>query len=285
MKAFRSSLVFIAEIYNPQQYKNYIQTGKFDYLYDKVGLYDALRRLMEGKGTTEDITKVWQNESGDISEHMLRFLENHDEQRIASKFFAGDPWTAVPAMTLSATLHTGPFMLYFGQEFGVNPTKAEGFQGDDGRTTIFDYWGIPEYQDWTNNKKFDGGKLTADQKKLRQFYQQLNHLVSTSDAIRTGGFYDLQASNSQSSGYNQQRLYSYLRYSNNQKLLIICNFDKQQPANTTVQIPQEAWQKMKRNGSGTHTFQDIFRTKTKLTAQNNVPITLPPLGVLVLEIV
>lgn len=285
VKAFRSKLVFIAEIYNPQQYKNYIQTGKFDYLYDKVGLYDALRRLMEGKGTAEDITKVWQNESGDISEHMLRFLENHDEQRIASRFFAGDPWTAVPAMTLSATLHTGPVMLYFGQELGVNPTQAEGFQGDDGRTTIFDYWGIPEYQAWTNNKKFDGGKLTANQKKLRQFYQQLNQLVSTSDAIRTGEFYDLQASNRQNADYDQKQLYSYLRYSGKQKLLIICNFDKTKPAATLVQIPDEAWQKMKIKGADIHTFRDIFRTKTNLNAQNNVPIDLPPLGVLVLEIV
>ena len=174
VKAANPSVVFIAEIYNPKQYKDYVQTGKFDYLYDKVGLYDALRRLMEGKGTTADITNVWKNESGDISEHMLRFLENHDEQRIASRFFANDPWVAVPAMTLAATLHTGPVMLYFGQELGVNPTKQEGFQGDDGRTTIFDYWGVPEYQAWTNDGKFDGGKLTDNQKKLRQFYHQLN---------------------------------------------------------------------------------------------------------------
>ncbi|QMW00579.1 alpha-amylase family glycosyl hydrolase [Spirosoma foliorum] len=286
VKAFRSSLVFIAEIYNPQQYKNYIQAGKFDYLYDKVGLYDSLRRLIEDKdkATVEDITKVWQTESGDISEHMVRFLENHDEQRIASKFFASDPWAAVPAMTLSATLHTGPVMLYFGQEVGVNPTQAEGFQGDDGRTTIFDYWGIPEYQAWTNGKKFDGGKLTANQKKLRQFYQQLNQLVNTSDAIRTGSFYDLQASNSQNADYDQKRLYSYLRYSGKQKLLIICNFDKTKSASTLVNIPDDAWQKMNLKGADIHSFRDIFRTKTNLHAPNSVPIDLPPLGVLVLEI-
>ncbi|MBN8824869.1 MULTISPECIES: alpha-amylase family glycosyl hydrolase [unclassified Spirosoma] len=286
VKATRPGLIFIAEIYNPQQYKAYIQQGKFDYLYDKVGLYDALRRLMEGKGTAEDITKVWQNESGDISEHMMRFLENHDEQRIASRFFAGDPWVALPAMTLSATLHTGPTMLYFGQELGVNPTKAEGFQGDDGRTTIFDYWGIPEYQAWVNKGAFDGGQLTPNQRKLRQFYQQLIQLVNTSDAIRTGSFYDLQASNKngQSSGYDGNRLYSYLRYSGRQKLLIICNFDKQEPVNTTVQIPTEAWKAMNLSGSQTHVFQDIFRTKTRIAARNSVPVTLPPLGVLVLEI-
>ena len=279
-----SPVVFIAEIYNPKQYKTYIQTGKFDYLYDKVGLYDALRRLMEGKGTVEDITKVWQNESGDISGNMLRFLENHDEQRIASRFFANDPWAAVPAMTLSATLHTGPVMLYFGQELGVNPTQAEGFQGDDGRTTIFDYWGVPEFQAWTNGGKFDGGKLTANQQKIRAFYRQLNQLVTTSDAIRTGGFYELQAANAKSTGYDQQRLYSYLRYSGKQKLLIICNFEKTKPAKTTIHIPAEGWQMMGIDGTKSRSFRDIFRTKTQLTARTDVPVLLPPLGVLVLEI-
>ena len=156
-------VVFIAEIYNPKAYKNYVQIGKFDYLYDKVGMYDALRQLMEGKGTVADIMSVQQELSG-ISAHLLRFLENHDEQRIASRFFAGNPWAAIPAMTVAATGHTGPMMLYFGQELGVNPTQAEGFQGDDGRTTIFDYWGVPEYQAWTNGSKFDGANLTADQK-------------------------------------------------------------------------------------------------------------------------
>ncbi|MFD1139733.1 alpha-amylase family glycosyl hydrolase [Larkinella insperata] len=293
VKAARPGIIFIAEIYNPQQYRNYIFTGKFDYLYDKVGLYDAVRELMEGKGTTENITRVWQQESGDYANHMLRFLENHDEQRIASRFFAHDPWTAVPAMTLSATLHTGPMMIYFGQELGVNPTQAEGFQGEDGRTTIFDYWGIPEYQAWTNGSEgkpglFNGGKLTDNQKELRKFYQQLNQLVNGSHAIRTGAFYDLQYvnNNGQSAGYNPQRLYSYLRHSDKQKLLIVCNFDKEKPAKTTVRIPIEAWKTMKLDGTKNYSFTDIFRTKTKLKAAANagVPVELPPLSVLVLEI-
>ncbi|MGA0558578.1 alpha-amylase family protein [Larkinella sp. VNQ87] len=288
VKAAKPGIIFIAEIYNPQQYRNYIFTGKFDYLYDKVGLYDAVRRLMEGKGTAEDITRMWQQESGDYANHMLRFLENHDEQRIASRFFASDPWTAVPAMTLSATLHTGPLMIYFGQEVGVNPTQAEGFQGEDGRTTIFDYWGIPEYQAWTNGGRFDGGKLTDDQKNLRKFYQQLNQLVNTSDAIRTGGFYDLQYvnNNGQSAGYDPHRLFSYLRHSAKQKLLIVCNFDREKTARTTVRIPAEAWKALKLDAGKSYSFTDIFRTKTKLkaTALAGVPVELPPLGVLVLEI-
>ncbi|GAB3275677.1 alpha-amylase family protein [Larkinella harenae] len=293
VKAAKPGIIFIAEIYNPQQYHNYIFTGKFDYLYDKVGLYDAVRELMEGRGSVENITRVWQQESGDYANHMLRFLENHDEQRIASRFFAHDPWTAVPAMTLSATLHTGPVMIYFGQEVGVNPTQAEGFQGEDGRTTIFDYWGIPEFQAWTNGSdgkaaRFDGGKLSDNQKKLREFYQQLNQLVAKSPAIRTGGFYDLQYVNNhgQSLGYDEHRLYSYLRHSVRQKLLIVCNFDKEKTARTTVRIPTEAWKAMQLDATKSYTFTDIFRTKTKLKAAANagVPLELPPLSVVVLEI-
>lgn len=271
-------IIFIAEIYNPQQYANYIDTGKFDYLYDKVGLYDSVRALMEGKGSPIAISRVCQGESGTLGKHMLRFLENHDEQRIASKAFANDPWTAVPAMTLSATLHTGPVMVYFGQEVGVNPTQAEGFQGDDGRTTIFDYWGVPEFQAWTNGGAFDGGKLTDSQKKLRQFYVQLGQLISSSDAIRTGTFYDLQQ-------YGRpEMLFSYLRYSAKQKLLIVCNFNKKETVRTQLQIPADVWKAMKIAPKKTYTYRDIFLTKTTITAGQIVPVVVPPQGVLVLSI-
>ncbi|RYF54035.1 MAG: alpha-amylase, partial [Cytophagaceae bacterium] len=271
-------LVFIAEIYNPQQYANYIETGKFDYLYDKVGLYDSVRALMEGKGSPIAISRVCQGESGTLGKHMLRFLENHDEQRIAANAFANDPWTAVPAMTLSATLHTGPMMVYFGQEVGVKPTQAEGFQGDDGRTTIFDYWGVPEFQAWTNGGAFDGGKLTAEQKKLRQFYTQLGQLVNASDAIRTGTFYDLQQ-------YGRpEKLFSFLRYSAKQKLLIVCNFDRKETIRTQLQIPAEVWKTMKIAPKKTYTYRDILLTKTTIAASQIIPVTVPPLGVLVLAI-
>jgi glycosidase len=235
------NVIFIAEIYNPAEYHRYIQQGGFTYLYDKVGLYDALRRLMEGYGSVEDITRVWQQESGDIARHMLRFLENHDEQRIASRFFANDPFVAIPAMTLSATLHSGPLMIYSGQEVGVNPKFPEGFQGDDGRTTIFDYWGVEEFQRWTNQGNFDGALLAENQKTLRDFYQRLNHFVRSSEAVQQGGFYDLQYVNidGQSPNYHRTRTYSYLRHNENQKLLFVYNFDKVHCVETFVKIPYE----------------------------------------------
>ncbi len=278
--------LFIAEIYNPTEYHNYLFNGKFDYLYDKVGLYDSLRRLMEGHGHAGDITRVWQNESGNFSNRMLRFLENHDEQRIASNYFAKNPFYAIPAMVVSATLHTGPLMLYFGQEIGVTPTVAEGFSGEDGRTTMFDYWGVPEYQAWVNGGKFDGGKLSPQQKTLRKFYQDLLKLTNTSDAIRNGAFYDLQYANGQTEGYNNAKMYTYLRHTDKQKLLIVCNFDLQKGAQATIQVPAHAWETMGLSATGKYTLKEIFMHPETLSveAQNGVSVELEPNSVRIFEI-
>lgn len=278
--------LFIAEIYNPTEYHNYLFNGKFDYLYDKVGLYDSLRRLMEGHGHAGDITRVWQNESGNFSNRMLRFLENHDEQRIASNYFAKNPFYAIPAMVVSATLHTGPLMLYFGQEIGVTPTVAEGFSGEDGRTTMFDYWGVPEYQAWVNGGKFDGGKLSPQQKTLRKFYQDLLKLTNTSDAIRNGAFYDLQYANGQTEGYNNAKMYTYLRHTDKQKLLIVCNFDLQKGAQAAIQVPAHAWETMGLSATGKYTLKEIFMHPETLSveAQNGVSVELEPNSVRIFEI-
>lgn len=289
IKKVNPSVIFIAEIYNPNEYKNYLFNGKFDYLYDKVGLYDALRRLMEGHGNANDITTVWQRESGDFGNRMLRFLENHDEQRIASKYFAKNPFYAIPAMTLSATLHGGPIMVYFGQEVGVNPTQAEGFQGEDGRTTIFDYWGVPEFQAWVNDGKFDGAKLSAEQKKLRKFYTDLLNFSQKSDAVKNGAFYDLQYVNKdgQSMGYNDYKIFSYLRYTKNQKLLFICNFDLEKSYSTTVRIPQHAFELMGLNPNGNYKFTEIFMNKgleISTDAPSGLKIDLAANSVYVFEI-
>lgn len=281
-------LIFIAEIYEPALYRSFIFDGGFDYLYDKVGLYDAVRRLMEGHGSCYELTEVWQRESGDFAQHMLRFLETHDEQRIASQFFTNDPWAAVPAMTLTATMHTGPFLLYFGQEIGVREAGSEGFSGDDGRTTIFDYWGLTDWQNWINGGRYDGAALTSDQRNLRAFYQQLNHLVNGSDAIQNGYFYDLQYANDadQSDGYNPHRVYSYLRHTDRQKLLIVCNFSNHATYETTVRIPRHAFDVLRLDPARTYQFTDIFLSTIQIEAvgREGVPVTLPPRSVRVLEI-
>jgi glycosidase len=219
-------IVFIAEIYNPNEYENYIWAGKFDYLYDKVELYDTLRHIIEGKGSTNHVSPIILDfEAKKIENHMLRFMENHDEQRLASRFFAGDPWLGWPALALSATVSNGPVMIYFGQEIGEPGLGAEGFQGDDGRTTIFDYWGVPEYQKWMNDGKFDGGKLSDNQKALRDRYSRLLNLCNSNPTLRRGKFIELHLLNSNSAkGYKNDKVYTFLKQNENEVILCAFNF-------------------------------------------------------------
>lgn len=280
-------MVFIAEIYNPREYHNYIKVGGFDYLYDKVGLYDGLRRLVENKheATVEDITRVWQHESGDISEHMLRFLENHDEQRINTPAFAkGNPFAAVPAMVVTATLHTGPVMIYFGQELGEKADGKEGFNQADDRTTMFDFWGVPSHQAWMNGGKFDGAGLTEEQKNLQAFYKGLLKFVNGSEAVQKGAFFDLQYI--QNHEYDRRKVYSYLRYSENQKLVIVCNFDHFQEKNINLHIPDGAWSVMGLDPNGTYTLKGAYEAKgsQKINAKDTISIKVAPNSAVIYEI-
>ena len=226
VKAINPEAVFIAEIYNPGEYRNYIFKGGFDYLYDKVGLYDGIRHIMEKKpgATTADITRVWQQESGDFANHMLRFLENHDETRLNTPAFAANNfWSTIPGMVLTASMHDGPLMIYFGQEFGEKAQEIEGFNEADDRTTMFDFYRVDTHQRWVNGGKFDGGELTADEKVIDSFYTDLLAWVNSSCVIQLGKFFDLQYA--QNAGYPKDKVYSYLRYTEKDRNLIICNFD------------------------------------------------------------
>ncbi len=226
VKALNPEVVFIAEIYNPQEYRNYIFKGGFDYLYDKVGLYDGIRHIMENKpgATTADITRVWQQESGDFANHMLRFLENHDETRLNSRGFAASNfWSTIPGMVLTASMHDGPLMIYFGQEFGEKAQEIEGFNEADDRTTMFDFYRVDTHQRWLNGGKFDGGKLTAAEKEIDSFYSELLAWINSSEVIQKGKFFDLQYA--QNAAYPKDKVYAYLRYTDKGRNLIICNFD------------------------------------------------------------
>ncbi len=283
LKAEHAGLVFIGEAYNKQQYNNYIFNGKFDYLYDKAGLYDAIRHLTcnEPKATTWDINSVWHNDSNGIDEHMLRFMENHDEQRIASRNFAGNAWYAVPGMIVTATLSTGPVMVYFGQEVGEPGAGQEGFGGDDGRTSIFDYWGVPEHQKWLNYGKFDGGQLSAEQKGLRNFYSSLLNTVHNSEALKSGKFYELMIANEHQSGFNT-RLYIFLRYTDKQRILVITNFNRSEQT-IQVSLPHDLLYQL--NLSGKVEFKDLL-SETKFNTgdiASGVSITLPAMGGMLLE--
>lgn len=282
VKAVNPEIVFIAEIYNPAQYSNYINTGKFDMLYDKVQLYDTLRYLLAGKRSTLDIPVIQKSLEG-INSSMLHFLENHDEQRIASPDFTGNPWKAVPAMVVSATIDKGAVMIYFGQEVGEPGAGSEGFGGNDGRTTIFDYWGVPEHQKWANGGKFDGGLLSEDQKKLRQFYSSILNLAKTNAAVVEGDYIDITEFNIRSENFGED-VHAFIRASETEKLLIVSNFGSRN-RNIKVGIPAETVSKLKLDAAKIYTAVDLLWNEKEITIENSVvSIELPPFSAYIFKI-
>lgn len=261
VKAINQELIFIGEIYNPSAYKNYIDAGKFDYLYDKVLLYDTLRFLLRGEKSTLDIDRIQQQLSG-IQSRMLHFMENHDEQRMASKFLAGDMWKGLPAMVISATIDRGPVMIYFGQEVGEPAVGAEGFQGDDGRTTIFDYWGIPEHQKWMNGGAFDGGGLNMEQKQLQIFYSDLLNLAGKNPAITDGDYVDLTATNIAAGNFDDE-IHAFLRTSGDERLLILCGFNRVEK-NVRVKLPEEVVRRIGMDPSASYIARDMLWKEAEL---------------------
>ncbi len=237
IKSINNGMIFIAEIYNVDLYRRFIYEGNFDYLYDKVTLYDTLRNITCANVSAAAITNCWQTIEG-IQDHMLNFLENHDEQRVASSQFALDPLKALPAAVVSATISRCPFMIYFGQELGEKADDSEGFSGRDGRTTIFDYWSVPTVSRWYNGGKCNSAKLDDNEKQLREFYARLLTLCNSEKAISQGDFFDLMYVNYQN--LNPHRQYVYLRHYRNETLLVAVNFDFHD-TEINISIPQHAF--------------------------------------------
>ena len=235
-----ADVIFIAEVYNPAEYRNYIHKGHFDYLYDKVGLYDTVRAVMCGQQSASQISNCWKS-VGDIQSHMLNFLENHDEQRIASDFFAHDARLGIPGMIVSAAMSTNPVMIYCGQELGEPGMDEEGFSGRDGRTTIFDYWSIQRLRNWINGGRFDGACLDPSAQQLRRSYRLLLNAVRSEDVISKGQFYDLMYANAHNPRFDSNRQYAFLRKYNNEVLLVVANFDRAEQR-VWVNIPVDAFQ-------------------------------------------
>ncbi|MBQ0137603.1 MAG: alpha-glucosidase C-terminal domain-containing protein [Bacteroidales bacterium] len=282
MHKYFPQVQFIAECYNPDLYRAYLNAG-FDYLYDKVGMYDYLRGVTSKNWPVEGITMQWQRVE-DIRDKMLYFLENHDEQRLASGFFCGRGICAEPAMIVAATLGINPVMIYAGQELGETGMDLEGFSGMDGRSSIFDYWGLKSLQAWTNNGKFDGKMLNEEQKDLRRFYQKLLTVARDKKAITSGLMYDLEYA--QGEGFNKHEQYAFLRKYEDQVLLMIMNFDDRQ-VDVDVRIPKEAFDYLKQaeweSASAVDLLTDTAYKSMPLTSQQPVHLTLPAWKGVILE--
>lgn len=282
VKKEHPDVLFIGEVYNPAQYRDYLAAG-FDYLYDKVGLYDTLRAIVCGNASASCITSCWQA-TDDIKEHMLHFLENHDEQRIASAYFAGNAEKAKPALAAGALMSPGAYMVYAGQEIGEAGMDAEGFSGNDGRTTIFDYWNPASLQKLTA-PAFEK-KLTPEEAALYDYYQKILTLCNSRKAFAQGGFFDLQYANyGRDYGYNCDRQYSFLRHFGREVYLVAVNFD---PASVQVgiKIPSHAFDVLKlREGMKSAVSVMTEETVTvELRPDAPLYVQLPAYGVTVLRL-
>ena len=220
-------IVFVGEVYTPHEYRHYLASG-FDWLYDKVGMYDTMRSVICGQASASAISHAWQ-QTDDIRDHMLYFLENHDEQRIASDFFAADAQKGVPAMMASLLMQQNPFMLYAGEEYGERGMDREGFSGNDGRTTIFDYWSVDTLC------RAASGQLTEQEKALHDIHVKTMHIARQEKTVAEGVFFDLMYVNS-----HLQRQYAFLRRAEGELLLVVANFDGSD-VTINVNVPSHAF--------------------------------------------
>lgn len=275
----------LAEVYNPSLYRDYIKKGKMDYLYDKVQLYDTIKHVMQGNGKTDNIPPI-QEDLKDIEHHMLHFLENHDEQRIASPEFAGNAQKGKPAMVVSTTISTSPTMVYFAQEFGEDGSEDAGY-GKPSRTSIFDYIGVPTLQRWVNNKQFDGAQLTSEEKALRDFYKRLLNFTINSSALASH-YQDIHQFNREHTKNYNDKVLSFVRWSDDEQLIIVSNFDAENTQSFELQLPQDILEKFKLQESEYEVKDQLYNTYTSTLKVENgkgkINIEVKPLESFILKI-
>ena len=272
----------LAEVYNPSLFRDYLHLGKMDYLYDKVDFYDSLKAVIQGHGSTDELERI-QSQVRDIEQHMLHFLENHDEQRIASPDFAGDMHKGKPMLVVSALISRSPTMLYFGQDVGEDGSEAPGFGGPT-RTSIFDYMGVPAHQRWMNDGKFDGGQLSKEEKALRDFHIKVMDIAAFHPAMG-GEYLSLHSENKATEGYTDKH-FAFTRFTLEDRLIVVNNFSTE-PMQTTLTIPAAVVSQLQLR-SGENALKDLL-TNTDYTLRvtqdvGELPLVLSGLSSVVLEV-
>ena len=286
-------VIFIAEVYKKDLYEEYIRNIGFDYLYDKSGLYDTLRTVVE-KNVNDNgmpvelwqsatgITRCWQF-LGSLQPYMLNFLENHDEQRFASDFFGKSAANTFAPLYVSLLLNTAPFMIYFGEEIGEKGMDEEGFSGRDGRTTIFDWWSVASvrrlrkmiasgaYKTLDVDAIVESG-LTRDEAEVFCRFAEATRFASNDPAIKHGTTYDLCYCNTCSNGFDKNRHFVFLRDHLDHTVLIAANFSKNE-ATMNIVIPEHAFEWMEIPVS-----DDLYPGK-------EISITVPPFDAKILTLI
>jgi len=285
IKMKKPDAFILAEVYNPSLYREYIHLGKMDYLYDKVALYDTIKHIVKGHGLTDNLPQI-QEDLKDIEHHMVHFLENHDEQRMASPYFAGSAEKGKPAMVVSATIGSSPTLLYFGQDVGEPGNENAGF-GSPSRTSIFDYVGVPHHQRWMNNKQFDGGQLSENEKELRDFYKRLLNFTINSSALM-GDYREIHSYNREHTANYDHRVFSFVRWSENEKLIVVTNFDSEKGYEFELKLPEDVINPWKQRDGNYQVIDQLYKELVgKLIIENGIGkirLKLDPLASLILKV-
>ena len=286
-------VIFIAEVYKKDLYEEYIRNIGFDYLYDKSGLYDTLRTVVEKNVNDNGMpVELWQSATGisrcwqflgSLQPYMLNFLENHDEQRFASDFFGKSAANTFAPLYVSLLLNTAPFMIYFGEEIGEKGMDEEGFSGRDGRTTIFDWWSVASvrrlrkmiasgaYRTLDVDAIVESG-LTREEAEVFCRFAEATRFASNDPAIKHGTTYDLCYCNTCSNGFDKNRHFVFLRDHLDHTVLIAANFSKNE-ATMNIVIPEHAFEWMEIPVS-----DDLYPGK-------EITITVPPFDAKILTLI
>ena len=295
-RARNAAVFFSAEAYDNDPAKltdghvlDALLEAGFDAVYDDP-VYDVMEGLYDSGKWANDLDPL--TFTGSRFHRSLRYAENHDEVRLASPKEWGGLGMKVgrPVTAVLFGMGRGPLMLYSGQEVGEPAAGEEGFGGDDARTTIFDYWSMPEFTKWVNGGKYDGGRLGEQQKALRDWYGRLIRLMHE-PAFEKGGFYGLNHANKENPAYGRVAgetasghwLYSYLRRDpgSGQAFMVVANFHGSETlTDVRIRLPEEALKWLGKNGQ--ISFQERldpgWKTQSPTALLPQEGLLLPPLA-------
>ena len=228
-------LVFVAETYIKENYRRYLSTSSIDILYDKSGSYDILRAISNGNCSATALTSNWQWQA-EIQGAMLNFLENHDEQRLASRFWNNGrryPWAE---LAFSVLFNEASFMLYYGQEWMDDAAET-----DNGRTSIYDFTspsGVRRAAHFARTGKAIKLNDAADTDSLNCYRRYLELMqTAASPLMRQGSNWDLCYLQNDCK-WNRDNMFAFARYDGHGAAVVICNFSDSD-TELSVRLPEE----------------------------------------------
>lgn len=264
------NVYFAAEAY---EHLNELLADGFDDVYFDAG-YDALKRVYQGQSNLEMLGQSLAPLTGGAAQRFLVYLENHDERRMASVVVSTGLADDSGFGGAAAIHQLGPtlflrsrsnILLYSGQELGEAGAGNEGFGGEDGRSTIFDYWSMPTMVPWVQGG-FEDASLSADALALRNYYRDL--LTLTQDPAMRGARAEMLSAPADG--------YAFARFADGagELLLVVSNFSASRRLQGQVSVPRSVLENAGIPLSSSLSVQRIFR-ETGLVSESTERVTDP----------